>query len=307
MKPLSLMLTLATLLSGSGLALAENLAARISLVSGQVEIRKSIIAAAKPALQLTTLAAQNIITTREKSQSEIQIGANTVQMEPDSELEIVQIDANNLKLNLRYGVVNLNLVDASVLPQFELRAGTGRLLMTEPGQVSVDFGPPPAATAIRLLSGFGSFENDGRNYSLQVDTQLLLRGDTPRISPLNEGRPNTRSALIGNTSRSSNVRNSEVIYYDSFASDQGYTVVQSPRVITTYAPQYVYRNAVDPFFFYAPFFIGASLAFNYSRFNGYPFYSYRGFNGSRFNGSRFNSFRGANVGPAGPVNLRGRR
>jgi hypothetical protein len=307
MKPLSLILTLATLLSSSGLALAENLAARISLVSGQVEIRKSIIAVAKPAFQLTTLEAQNIITTREKSASEIQIGANTVQMEPDSELEIVQVDANNLKLNLRYGVVNLNLVDASVLPQFELRAGAGRLLMSEPGRVSVDFGPPPAATAIRLLSGLGSFENDGRNYSLQVDTQLLLRGDTPRISPLNEGRPVTRTFTTTNPirrsdERSSNVRNSEIIYYDSSPSFQGYTVVQSPRVITTYAPQYVYRNAVDPFFFYAPFFIGASLAFNYSRFNGYPFYSYRG-----FNGSRFNSFRGPNVGPAGPVNLRGRR
>lgn len=296
MKQISLTFTLVVLLFGSGAAIAQSIAARISELSGQVEIRSNITAAAKSAQLNTIVGPKNIITVSAGGQAEIQLGANLFRLEPDSELEIIQINQNNLKLKLNYGLVKLSLPDVGLLPQFELSTATGRLLVSEPSQITVDFSPPPGATAIRLLSGNANFEYNSDNYTLQADTQLLLRGEIPKISPLTqnstEQRPPETVRVVQRSVRSASP---EVVYFQ----DSGPTVVQS------FTPQYIYRtdtiiqNRIDPFFAVTPFFIGASFGFSNRRFRHFPF-NHRGFKGNRFDRRSF-------VGPIDPRSVGPRR
>jgi hypothetical protein len=110
-KQISLTFTLVVLLFGSGAAMAEKITARISQLSGQVEIRSTSKDAAKSAQINAPVVPKNVITTSAAGQAEIQIGGNSFRLEPDSELEIIQVTQSNLKLKLNYGLVNLNLAD----------------------------------------------------------------------------------------------------------------------------------------------------------------------------------------------------
>ena len=76
MKQISLTFTLVVLLFGSGAAIAQSIAARISELSGQVEIRSNLTAAAKSAQLNTIVGPKNIITVSPGGQAEIQLGAN---------------------------------------------------------------------------------------------------------------------------------------------------------------------------------------------------------------------------------------
>jgi hypothetical protein len=280
--------------------MAEKITARISQLSGQVEIRSTSKDAAKSAQINAPVVPKNVITTSAAGQAEIQIGGNSFRLEPDSELEIIQVTQSNLKLKLNYGLVNLNLADIGLLPQFELRTGTGRLVVSQSSQLSVDFSPPPGATAVRMLSGNANFEYSGDNYTLEANTQLLLRGDIPRISPLTQNSSEQRQPESVRVVQRS-VRNvgPEITYIQE----------QRPTVIRSFEPQYIYRTQtivqnrfyprVDPFFAVTPFFIGASFGFNNRRFRHDPFYN-RGFKNHRFDRRSF-------VGPIDPRSVGPRR
>lgn len=299
-KQIGFTFTLVVLLFGSGAAMAQKISARISQLSGQVEIRSTSKAAAKSAQINAPVVPNNIITTSAAGQAEIQIGGNSFRLEPDSELEIIQVNASKLKVKLNFGLVNLNLVDVGLLSPFELRTETGRLLVSQPSQLSVDFSPPPGATAVRLVSGNANFEYSGNNYNLEANSQLLLRGEVPRISPLTQNSSEQRQPESVRVVQRS-VRNvgPEITYIQE----------QRPTVIRSFEPQYIYRTErivqnqfyprIDPFFAVAPFFIGASFGSNYGRFGHYPFH-HRGFKNHRFDRRSF-------VGPIDPRTVGPRR
>ena len=276
MKPIPLMITVATLLACSLPTLAQTAPARITLLSGQVDMRSNGKAASHGAQMNAPVAAHNIISTRPRAQTEIQIGSTVVRLDAESELEISQIDAKHVSLNLHYGSAFFNVQDSSIVPQFEVRTTQGRLSLLEPGQVRVDAGTQPDATAIRLFSGSARFAGaDGNQINLQSGTQVALRGRDVSTTPLmqdefddwNLGASGGRSGPSGITAAPR---------YDTRGETRYEPVTQAPRETITYysepayiSDQYpgqiVYNNVRTEYYpgwGYAPLYLGAWLWLN---------------------------------------------
>jgi hypothetical protein len=214
MKPIPMIFTLAALLTCSLPSLgaqaqaqaqsksqsrsqSQSIPARITMLSGQVDLRSNANAVARPAQMSAPLAAHNIISTRPKAQAELTIGKLTVRLDAESELDISQLDAQHLKLALRNGSAFFTLADGAAANSIvaEVVTTQGRLPLQGPLQVRLDFAANPDASAIRLFSGNarfiannsnngGSSSNDGNQIVLQTDTQTVLRGGNISTTPL---------------------------------------------------------------------------------------------------------------------------
>lgn len=309
MKPISLLLPLAGLLaiglppaacSAPAKAARQTVvgpAARITLISGQVDVRSNGKAAARPAQMNALLATHSIINTAARGQTEIQIGATVLRLDAESELEITRLDASNLAFNLHYGSAFARVSDDAAR-QFELRTAQGRVSLQEAAEVRVDAASAPDASAVRLFTGSARFiGNDGNNITLQSGTQLALRGGNISTTPLMNDefddwclgtRSQARAAPVTREYTERRVVNQSDRSWDSapvrMADDSGTGSYYPETVYVTTPTQTVVRQDYAPWIV-APLYVGAWLWLN----NGW--YWDRGARG-HYRGGSWNGYRG---------------
>ena len=175
MQTLPLFLSLTSLLLASHVALAETAAGRISQVEGAVELRhhgKSISNAAKPDTFLTV---RSRLMTRSHGRAELHIGGNRVRLDAESELELTEAGAQRVILKLHSGSVFIDSTNVAGTQRLELVTSSGRVQISEPGQVRIDSGGADA-TAVRLFSGAAQFTANGSNpVVLENGRQMVWR------------------------------------------------------------------------------------------------------------------------------------
>ncbi len=182
MKIHPVIFTLAALSPCAMAAQADTTTARLAVLTGTVDLRSNSRAAAKPAQNNALLAARNIINTNARARSEFYIGNTLVRLDAESELEISQLDAKQIILNLHYGSVFVQSASSAL----ELRSAQGRVSVQEGAQLRMDAVTQPDAIALRLFSGNARFSANGAApYELQAGTQFSLRGQGNNIASIN--------------------------------------------------------------------------------------------------------------------------
>lgn len=287
MKPISLLLPLASLLAGALQPAAYSApakaarqttvgpAARITLISGQVEVRSNGKTAAHPAQMNALLSTHSIINTAARGQTEIRIGSTVLRLDAESELEITRLDASNLAFNLHYGSAFARVNDAASAAQFELRTAQGRVSLQDAAEVRVDAASAPDASAVRLFTGSARFVgNDGNNITLQSGTQLALRGGNISTTPLMSDefddwclgtRSQARAAPVSREYTERRVVTQSAPGWDSapvrMADDSGTGTYYPETVYVTTPGQTVVRQDYSPWIV-APLYVGAWLWLN---------------------------------------------
>jgi hypothetical protein len=153
----------------STLALADPPArvGRVSLSQGEVSIIGDAGAEAGAAAVNWPVTSQNRITTGHNSRTEIRIGSTSVRLDADSSLEVSELDDDSLRLHLNYGAASVRVVNAEVLPGFELTTPNTAIRLQEPGRLRVDTEGARNVTAVNVFDGVAMVEDGG--------SQLLLR------------------------------------------------------------------------------------------------------------------------------------
>ena len=303
-------------------AQADITTARLAVLTGTVDLRSNSKAAAKPAQNNALLAARNIINTNAKARSEFYIGNTLVRLDAESELEISQLDAKQIILNLHYGSVFVQSASAAL----ELRSAQGRVSVQEGAQLRMDAVTQPDATAIRLFSGNARFSANGAApYELQAGTQFSLRGQGNNIASINRdefddwalgGQASTsdrRNSMVSTVSAVSNepIRRAEVnretttvvtnrpsgtweTESTSYPGTTTTTTYTQPYYPVTEVQRTVVVNRYDPYWPVVPLVVGGLLWANYHHgYHGHGYYRPWGYHHSpgRHSGPRISGPR----------------
>jgi hypothetical protein len=175
MQTLPLVFSLTGLLFGSNAVGAETAAGRISQVTGQVELRNHGKTVSNLAQIDGVVAAHSVLTTRARGRAELLIDGNRIRLDAESELEIAELSARRLILKLHYGSIFLDSPNVASAQRLELLTGSGRVQVSEAGQVRID-SSGPEATAVRLFSGNVSFVANGSQIGVASGSQMVWRG-----------------------------------------------------------------------------------------------------------------------------------
>ena len=116
---------------------------RISLVSGQVDFRPNADDNASPAQLNWPVYSGNILITDRFGRAEVRIGSTVLRLESETELEFLQLDDTRISLRLIGGGLYLNLRNAEVAKQFEVR-NSPRTLKSCPVPGKCGWMPEPA-------------------------------------------------------------------------------------------------------------------------------------------------------------------
>jgi len=160
---------LAALSSLSLAALADDPPAavgRISSVQGQV----TVLGGEEPAAAILNwpVTSDNHVTTMRGARTEFRIGSTAVRVDGDSDLEVIDLDDDVLRMRLNYGSAIVRIKDPELLRNFELSTPQGRVTMIDPGEVRVDSERIADTTSVSVLSG--SSRVDGAGSSLVLNT-----------------------------------------------------------------------------------------------------------------------------------------
>ena len=310
MKPFPLLFTLATLLPYGMVVQAQTPTqvqtqtpvARLSYISGAVDWRSNSKVAAKPVQNNAPLVARNILNTNARARSEFRIGNTLVRLDAESELEISQLDAKQVTLNLHYGSVYLQAASGAL----ELRSAQGSVRLQDGAQLRMDAVTQPDATAIRLFSGNAQFTANGAApYELQVGTQFSLRGQGSNTASINRDEfdewclggqadvtnpPNIRHASTQTLGRAEPMRVAAPIRVEapsrvepmretasveySRPTYQTYTTISEPYVPVTEINRTVVVNRYDPYWPVVPLVFGGLLwaSYHHGWYGGHGYY-----------------------------------
>jgi hypothetical protein len=175
-------LMLAAFATVSTTALADDAPARVgrvALTQGQVSV------SAEGAETMTAQAnwpvtSSEMITTARGARTELQIGSTFVRLDGDSSLEVVELDDDNLRLRLHYGSASIRILDAGVVPGFELTTPEGRVRMQEPGRVRVDAERVADTSSVTVFDGLALVENGGASLTVRAGKRADLQDDDVR-------------------------------------------------------------------------------------------------------------------------------
>ncbi|MEO7493312.1 MAG: DUF6600 domain-containing protein, partial [Massilia sp.] len=165
----------------SSLALADDAptrVGRVSLTQGQVSIDDDEGEQATGALLNWPVTSQNRISTGRDGRAEFRVGSTSVRLGPDTALEIIQLDDDSLRLNLRYGSVNLRVRNAEVVDGFELTTPEGTLRLQQPGRFRIDAGRQANTSVVNVFDGVALLDGGGgARLIVRAGKRAELRGD----------------------------------------------------------------------------------------------------------------------------------
>jgi hypothetical protein len=175
--------TLLALALGAALAAQPALAddpparvGRIALTQGEVSISAGPGDSPSSALVNWPLTSENTVTTAPGARTELRVGSTAIRLDGDSALEVVQLDDDNLRLRLHYGSASIRIVNADVLPGFELATPQGRVLLQEPGRLRVDAGRDPDTSSVNVFDGVAIVEGGGERLTVRAGRRADIEG-----------------------------------------------------------------------------------------------------------------------------------
>lgn len=156
---------LAALASFSTLALADPPAVvgRISAVQGQVTLVGSDDGDGEPVAASLNwpVTGANHLNTGRGARTEFRVGSTAVRLDADSDLEILDMDDDLLRLRLNYGSVSVRVRSPESLRDFELSTPQARVTLLEPGVVRVDVERIADTSQVYVLGGSARVEGAG--------------------------------------------------------------------------------------------------------------------------------------------------
>ena len=176
-------LVLATLAGYSALAYAEDppaMVGRISSVQGQV----TLVGDGEPqgASLNWPVTADNHINTASGARTEFRVGSTAVRLDSDSDLEIVGMDDDLLRLRLNYGSVSIRVRSPELLRDFEVTTPQARITMLEPGVVRIDADRQPDTSQVTVLAGSARVEGAGSSVVVNNGRHVDITPEDVRTS-----------------------------------------------------------------------------------------------------------------------------
>jgi hypothetical protein len=173
------LILLTALVAISTLALADDLPARVGRISsaeGQVTVQADGEQASGNLLNWP-VASNTLITTARGARMEFRVGAAAIRVDGDSNLEVMQLDDDSLRLRLNYGTAIVSLRNRELLDDFELTTPQARITMLEPGAVRVDAERAPDTSAVTALAGSARMEGAGTVLTVHSGRRAEVSGD----------------------------------------------------------------------------------------------------------------------------------
>ncbi|WP_374363586.1 DUF6600 domain-containing protein [Pseudoduganella danionis] len=137
---------------------------RIAAVQGLVTLTDDDQAV--PAGLNWPVVAGNHIHTASGARGEVRAGSTAVRVDGDSDLEVLDLDDDILRLRLNYGSVSIRLRNPELIRNFELITPQARITLLEPGLLRVDAERLADTSQIRLLAGSARVTGAGATLTL---------------------------------------------------------------------------------------------------------------------------------------------
>jgi hypothetical protein len=251
-------LLLAALVAVSSFALADppTRVGRVSVIEGQVTM---LVNGEQETGNLLNwpVTNGNHITTAPGARAEFRVGSAAVRLDGDSDIEVLDLDEDSMRLRLNYGTASVRIRDPEMLGGFDLRTPQARIVMTEPGTVRVDTERAPDTTVVSILAGAAQVEGGGAYSSGRAGKRIEVRGDElytslvvrDRFDDWVQSRDRRDEGLPASRYLPSDVTGwEELDQYGTWADNSEYGVLWTPRLVPSgWAP---YRDGrwawVDP-------------------------------------------------------------
>ncbi|UGQ46444.1 DUF6600 domain-containing protein [Massilia endophytica] len=169
---------LLALVAVSSFALADppSRVGRISAVEGKVTLQTDGDEDTGPLLNWP-VTSSNHLTTARGARTEFRVGSAAIWLDGDSDLEVVELDDDSLRLRLNYGSASVRLRAPEMLGEFELTTPQARIVMTEPGMLRVDAERAVDTTSVSVFFGAAQVDGAGTLLNLRAGKRGEVRGD----------------------------------------------------------------------------------------------------------------------------------
>ena len=156
---------------------------RVSLVQGRVEIGgigADSSAESSAAVVNWPITTRSLITTAPGARTEIRIGSTSIRLDGDSSLEFTELDDDSLRLRLHFGSASIRVMNADVVPEFELRTAQAMVRLTQPGRLRVDADREPDTSLVSMLDGEAQVDGAGASLTIRSGRSAEVRDDDVR-------------------------------------------------------------------------------------------------------------------------------
>lgn len=172
---------LAALLAWTLPALADDIPGRVGRISS-VEGQVTVVGAGDPADAMLNwpVTTGDHLNTASSARSEFRVGPLAIRLDGDSDLEVVQLDDDNVRLQLNYGSASVHLRDRTLLRDFELSTPQARVTMVEPGTVRVDAERIADTTVVNVQSGVARVDGAGSQLALRAGQRADVSSEDVR-------------------------------------------------------------------------------------------------------------------------------
>ena len=218
---------------------------RIALTQGEVSISAGPGDSPSSALVNWPLTSSNTVTTAPGARTELRVGSTAIRLDGDSALEVVQLDDDNLRLRLHYGSASIRIVNADVLPGFELTTPEGRVLLQEPGRLRVDAGRVLDTSSVNVFDGVAIVEGGGERLTVRAGRRADIEGlDLRTTQAVRDafddwaaGRDRADDAVLATRYIPTEMTGYEELdRYGSWSTDSEYGTLWMPSVAADWVP-----------------------------------------------------------------------
>jgi len=227
------------------LAEAPGRAGRISLVQGKVDIGGDVGAESSPAQLNWPITSRNLISTAPGARTELRIGSTAIRLDGDSSLEVTELDDDSLRLRLHYGSVSVRVMNADVVPEFELRTAQATVRLTQPGRLRVDAERERDTSLVSVLDGEAQVDGAGASLTVRSGRAAQVRDEDVRT--LQAQRDNfddwslTRDQALVAAQSSRHIGTEMTGYeeldrYGSWSTSSDYGSLWTPQVAADWTP-----------------------------------------------------------------------
>lgn len=161
---------------------------RISEVQGAVTFRLASYSDTQAMLNWPITSDNELLTDR-GARAEFRIGATAIRLDSDSDLAILQLDDNHVRLRLQHGSIQLHLRGARLARDIELDTPQGRLLFSEGSNVRIESRDDSGVTVMNVATGAVSFDGGITRFTVNAGRRAEVDASGLRVL---ESRDNFR-------------------------------------------------------------------------------------------------------------------
>ena len=161
---------------------------RISEVQGAVTFRLASYSDTQAVLNWPVTSDNELLTDR-SARAEFRVGATAIGLDSESDLAILQLDDNHVRLRLQRGSIQLHLRGARLARDIELDTPQGHLLFSEGSNVRIESRDDSGVTVINVASGAVSFDGGMTRFTVNAGRRAEVDGSGLRVL---ESRDNFR-------------------------------------------------------------------------------------------------------------------